>query len=94
MIGGLASDDKMNPLIAEIVPSACEKAVEEACDPLLPVRAHALMELIELLKKGDAETLAKREKIFLVFEVCTSSPTKKLTDDFWCYWYYSRCRKI
>ncbi len=49
--------------------SECEKNIEAACDPLLPVRAHALMELISLIKKGDAETMAKKEKILCLFEV-------------------------
>jgi hypothetical protein len=68
VIGG-ASSVKSNSLIEEIPQSACEKAIEDSCDPLLPVRAHALMELTALIKKGDVETLAKKEKIFCTFKV-------------------------
>lgn len=59
------------PLIEEISKSAYEKAMDDACDPLIPSRAHALMELITLIKTGDAETLAKKEKLLCLFQVCS-----------------------
>lgn len=70
LIGDIESTDKVKkPLIQEVVQSDCERNIEKACDKLLPVRAHALMELISLIKKGDPETLAKKEKIYCLFEV-------------------------
>lgn len=52
-----------------LIQSDCEKNIEAARDALLPVRAHALMELISLIKKGDSETIAKKEKILCLFQV-------------------------
>lgn len=67
----VAAGAKSNKLIEEIQQeeSACQKAITDACDVLLPVRAHALMELISLLQKGDTEALAKKEEILCLFQV-------------------------
>lgn len=71
LIGKSDEQNSEKKLIQEIpVPSACEEAFEDACDSLLPVRAHGLMELISLLGKGDQETLAKIDKILCLFQVC------------------------
>lgn len=70
MIGNVdTAEEVKGPLIQDVIRSDCERYIEEACDPLLPVRAHALMQLISLIKKGDPETLAKKEKIYCLFEV-------------------------
>lgn len=46
----------------------CEQALHDACDPLLPVRGHALVQLTKLLQKRDAETLLKKEAILCLFK--------------------------
>lgn len=70
MIGNVETPEEVTkPLIQDVTESDCERYIEEACDPLLPVRAHALMELISLLKKGDPETVAKKEKVYCLLEV-------------------------
>lgn len=68
--GECSSNDNCssNLLIEEIEQSPYEKAIEDAHNPLLPVRAHALMELIRLIKNGDSETLAKKEELFCLFQ--------------------------
>ncbi|XP_034255754.1 transport and Golgi organization protein 6 homolog [Thrips palmi] len=46
----------------------CEEAFHDACDPLLPVRGHALVQLTKLLKKRDSETLVKKEAVLCLFK--------------------------
>ena len=41
---------------------------EELCDPLLPVRGHALIALAKLIQEKDAETLSKKDVVQKVFE--------------------------
>lgn len=65
----IGSTESSNDKLIEEIPSACEEAFENACDNLLPVRAHGVMELISLLNKKDTETLAKIDKILCLFQV-------------------------
>jgi hypothetical protein len=51
------------------VVTECDRAIRDACDPLLPVRAHALRELAKLMMKGDKQTKAKKETIYCIFKV-------------------------
>ena len=46
-----------------------QSAMYELVDPLLPVRAHALMSLSRLLERRDPETCRHREKLLTVFLV-------------------------
>ncbi|KAE8748287.1 hypothetical protein FOCC_FOCC004923 [Frankliniella occidentalis] len=48
--------------------TSCEEALHDACDPLLPVRGHALVQLTKLLHKRDKETLAKKEAVLCLFK--------------------------
>ncbi|KAK7114233.1 transport and Golgi organization protein 6 homolog [Littorina saxatilis] len=48
--------------------SSLQTVFEELCDPLLPVRGHALISLAKLVEDGDAETLGKKEVVQKVFE--------------------------
>lgn len=46
----------------------CAEALHDACDPLLPVRGHALVQLTKLLQLRDRETLSKKEAVFCLFK--------------------------
>lgn len=46
----------------------CEEALHDACDPLLPVRGHALVQLTKLLQNRDSETLVKKEAVLCLFK--------------------------
>lgn len=46
----------------------CEEALHDACDPLLPVRGHALVQLAKLLQQRDKETVAKKEAVLCLFK--------------------------
>lgn len=50
-------------------PTALDLAFEEICDPLLPVRAHGLMTLIELVKKKDKDAIQRITYIQNIFKV-------------------------
>ncbi|XP_075212217.1 transport and golgi organization 6 isoform X3 [Lycorma delicatula] len=50
------------------VKSRCELALNEACDPLLPVRGHAMLELAKLITSGDPEAKAKKDVILCIFQ--------------------------
>ena len=47
--------------------SELQQAFDELCDPLLPVRGHALISLCRLVKRKDAETLAKQDTVLKIF---------------------------
>lgn len=49
--------------------TACEKAIADTFDELLPVRAHGIMELTKLIDAGDVETISKKHYIFCIFQV-------------------------
>ncbi|XP_043241691.1 transport and Golgi organization protein 6 homolog [Amphibalanus amphitrite] len=55
-------------------PATYQQAMYELVDPLLPVRAHALLSLSRLLERGDPETCSHREHLLGVFQ-------DKLDDD-------------
>ncbi|XP_043190080.1 transport and Golgi organization protein 6 homolog [Amphibalanus amphitrite] len=55
-------------------PPTYQQAMYELVDPLLPVRAHALLSLSRLLERGDPETCSHREQLLGVFQ-------DKLDDD-------------
>lgn len=48
--------------------TACEKAISDIFDELLPVRAHGIIELTKLIDAGDAETISKKHYIFCIFQ--------------------------
>ncbi|KAK3921404.1 Transport and Golgi organization protein 6-like protein [Frankliniella fusca] len=48
--------------------TSCEEALHDACDPLLPVRGHALLQLARLLQKRDKETLDKKNAVLCLFK--------------------------
>lgn len=50
-------------------PISCDEALSEACDPLLPVRGHAIMQLGKLLAAGDRQAKAKKDQILCIFQV-------------------------
>lgn len=58
-----SSDKPTKPL------SSCDEALREACDPLLPVRGHAIMQLGKLLAAGDKQAKAKKDQILCIFQV-------------------------
>lgn len=47
----------------------CREALRDACDPLLPVRGHALIQLAKLLAVGDKQAKAKKDQILCIFQV-------------------------
>ncbi|XP_076469852.1 transport and Golgi organization protein 6 homolog [Babylonia areolata] len=48
--------------------SPLQTVFQELCDPLLPVRGHALISLARLVQEGDAETLSQNAVVQKVFE--------------------------
>ncbi|KAL1124262.1 hypothetical protein AAG570_002032 [Ranatra chinensis] len=46
----------------------CDQAIKEACDPLLPVRAHALRVLAKLVLTGDLTAKIKKQTILCLFK--------------------------
>ncbi|KAJ8726478.1 hypothetical protein PYW07_001176 [Mythimna separata] len=65
-------------LISEEAPqkkdTACEKAIADTFDELLPVRAHGIIELTKLVDAGDTETLSKKHYIFCIFQEQLKDP--------------------
>uniref|UniRef100_A0A1Y1LB53 RNA polymerase II assembly factor Rtp1 C-terminal domain-containing protein n=1 Tax=Photinus pyralis TaxID=7054 RepID=A0A1Y1LB53_PHOPY len=45
-----------------------DKAIEDICDPLLPVRGHGLMELARLIEAKDGSTLERKHYILNIFQ--------------------------
>ncbi|XP_039280530.1 transport and Golgi organization protein 6 homolog [Nilaparvata lugens] len=48
--------------------SECAKALEDACNELLPVRGHAMIILAKLISQGDSEAKAKKNAILCIFQ--------------------------
>lgn len=44
------------------------QAMEEICDPLIPVRGHALITMCRLIKKRDPEAVKKQETLLKIFQ--------------------------
>lgn len=51
------------------IDSACERAIADIFDELLPVRAHGVIQLTKLIDAGDTETISKKHYIFCIFQV-------------------------
>lgn len=49
----------------------CGRAITDAFDSLLPVRAHGIIKLTKLIEAKDPETISKKHYIFCLFQVCT-----------------------
>jgi hypothetical protein len=49
--------------------SRCKQALFDVCDPLLPVRGHALIELAKLISSCDTEAQRHRNQILRIFQV-------------------------
>lgn len=49
--------------------TACENAISDTFDELLPVRAHGIIELTKLIDTRDVETISKKHYIFCIFQV-------------------------
>ncbi|KAL3860129.1 hypothetical protein ACJMK2_010294 [Sinanodonta woodiana] len=58
--------------------SKLQKAFEELCDPLLPVRGHGLITLTKLLNARDPEALEKTEVILKIFSENLDHPDSYL----------------
>ena len=53
----------------ELKESRCKQALFDVCDPLLPVRGHALLELAKLISGNDKEAQRHRNQILRIFQV-------------------------
>lgn len=49
--------------------SELDKAIEDVCDPLLPVRGHGLMTLTRLVEKRDSHAMDRKQYILNIFQV-------------------------
>ena len=45
-----------------------EQAMEEICDPLIPVRGHALITMCRLIKQRDPEAMSKQTTLLKIFQ--------------------------
>lgn len=59
---------RKNPKKQENIKTSVEKALEEAVDPLLPVRAHGIRELGKLLIAKNKQAIKKRETILFILK--------------------------
>uniref|UniRef100_A0A1B6LQH4 RNA polymerase II assembly factor Rtp1 C-terminal domain-containing protein n=1 Tax=Graphocephala atropunctata TaxID=36148 RepID=A0A1B6LQH4_9HEMI len=48
--------------------SSCDEALRDACDPLLPIRGHAILQLGKLLASGDIQAKAKKDQILCILQ--------------------------
>lgn len=64
--------------IDDIELSPLQKALEEICDPLLPVRGHGLISLCKLIEKNDKDAMSKQEAILKIFEENLNHPDSYL----------------
>jgi hypothetical protein len=83
---GMKSDISSKSLgKVELKESRCKQALFDVCDPLLPVRGHALLELARLISGNDKEAQRHRNQILRIFQVsdyavlCTSKYCNFLT---------------
>ncbi|XP_065934325.1 transport and Golgi organization protein 6 homolog isoform X2 [Magallana gigas] len=58
--------------------SELEQAMEEICDPLIPVRGHALITMCRLMKQRDPEAVSKQGMILKIFQENLSHPDSYL----------------
>lgn len=56
-------------MVVEEVKSELDKAVEDICDPLLPVRGHGLMTLTRLVEKKDKNAMERKQYVLTIFQV-------------------------
>lgn len=50
-------------------PSNFEKAVQDICDPLLPVRGHGLLALAKLVEEKDVDVFERKQFVLNIFQV-------------------------
>ncbi|XP_062575035.1 transport and Golgi organization protein 6 homolog isoform X2 [Saccostrea cucullata] len=58
--------------------TALDQAMEEICDPLIPVRGHALITMCKLIKNKDPEALNKQENLLKIFQENLTHPDSYL----------------
>ncbi|XP_018576104.1 transport and Golgi organization protein 6 homolog [Anoplophora glabripennis] len=59
---------KPRRMVVEEVKSELDKALENICDPLLPVRGHGLMSLTKLVEKKDKNAMERKQYILNIFQ--------------------------
>lgn len=52
-----------------------DKAIEDICDPLVPVRGHGLMTLAKLVEKKDKHAMERKQYILNIFQVTNNNET-------------------
>lgn len=60
---------KSTRMYIEEVKSELDKALEDICDPLLPVRGHGLMTLSKLVERKDANVMERKQYVLNIFQV-------------------------
>ncbi|XP_061197020.1 transport and Golgi organization protein 6 homolog [Saccostrea echinata] len=55
-----------------------DQAMEEICDPLIPVRGHALITMCRLIKNKDPEALTRQENLLKIFQENLTHPDSYL----------------
>ncbi|KAJ8921058.1 hypothetical protein NQ315_015854 [Exocentrus adspersus] len=58
---------KAKVVVAE-VKSELDKAIEDVCDPMLPVRGHGLMTLMKLVEKKDKNVMERKQYVLNIFQ--------------------------
>lgn len=65
----ISSESQENPEDGQVmISSEVDKAITDVCDPLLPVRAHGLMELTKLVEDRHPDVLKRKQYVFHVFQ--------------------------
>ncbi|CAH0557752.1 unnamed protein product [Brassicogethes aeneus] len=59
---------KSTRLKIDETPSELDKAIEDVCDPLIPVRGHGLMALTKLIENKDKGVLEKKQYVLNIFQ--------------------------
>lgn len=63
----------MDAIFLETTPYSSQSefsiAMNEICDPLLPVRAHGILQLGRLIQENDIEAIAKKHYVLCILQV-------------------------
>lgn len=60
---------KAKRMLIEDIQSAFDKAIEDICDPLLPIRGHGLMTLSKLVEQKNANVMERKQYVLNIFQV-------------------------
>ncbi|KAK4880413.1 hypothetical protein RN001_008559 [Aquatica leii] len=68
VLSKLVDQASTSPFTSKVNKTEVDKALDDICDPLLPVRGHGLMQLAKLIERKDENALERKQYILNIFQ--------------------------